>query len=149
MLAMKSLLNFFNRAYVAKFFFTIMLVSILFIADGFLLLYFAAEYGMYVVLAVAAGTGLVGVIFLINSANTVLERLERRISDGVYPKREYAALAGLIVSGLLLLTPGFFTDALGILVYLPPLRQLMGRLVTRKLDGELRQAYEYLKLRDE
>ena len=49
------------------------------------------------------------------------------------PARELADGALILVGGTLLLTPGFLTDVLGILLLLPPVRAGMRRGATRAL----------------
>lgn len=52
-------------------------------------------------------------------------RLNEAISAGKVPARETADGALVVVAGALLLTPGFITDAFGILLLLPPVRRAL------------------------
>lgn len=141
----KGLLRLFESGFVARMFLLLLLLSILGIADGYILLTLGERFGKYLVLAVTAATGLIALFFLLNSVRLVMTRLRRNVAEGTYPKREYAHIAGLLVSGVLLLLPGFFTDALGLLFYLPPVRVLFGLAITSRYQAFLKDAYEYLK----
>ena len=61
---------------------------------------------------------------------------------------EFVDLAGTIVGSLLLVTPGFASDAVGFLFFVPLFRHLVGRLVTNRMRDRLKELYEYLKLYD-
>jgi UPF0716 protein FxsA len=45
--------------------------------------------------------------------------------------------AFLLVAGLLLLTPGFFTDAVGFALLVPPVRLFAGRFIWQRLKGKI------------
>lgn len=67
------------------------------------------------------------------------QALTLALQTGRMPARELADGALILVGGTLMLTPGFVTDALGILLILPltrPVaRRLLTELVTRRLLG--------------
>jgi UPF0716 family protein affecting phage T7 exclusion len=55
-------------------------------------------------------------------------------------------LAGLLVSALLLITPGFVTDVAGFLLLVPSLRESLGRRIAARLKTRVRDVYDRLKL---
>lgn len=76
----------------------------------------------------------IGLVFLTAAVGTTLMRMQglatlRRAQDqlnrGEAPVREVFDGACLLVGGVLLLTPGFLTDTLGLLLLLPPVRTLV------------------------
>ena len=61
-----------------------------------------------------------------------LEDLRRSLNELSDPSRPLAHGAMILVAGVLLLTPGFFTDALGLLLLIPGVRNwVMTRLASR------------------
>ena len=56
-------------------------------------------------------------------------RFRRAIGSGRLPTAEVADGALLLLGGALLLTPGFLTDVLGLLLALPPTRAVLNRMV--------------------
>ncbi len=54
----------------------------------------------------------------------------------------------MLVSSVLLLTPGFITDLVGFLLLVPVFRQAVGRAIAKRLDRNFKEVYEYLKLYD-
>jgi UPF0716 protein FxsA len=62
----------------------------------------------------------------------VIQRVRERLDRGEVPGREM--LDGLLVlsGGILLIVPGFVTDAFGLLLLFPPTRTLARRLLARR-----------------
>jgi len=62
----------------------------------------------------------------------VIQRVRERLDRGELPGKEL--LDGLLVltGGILLLVPGFVTDAVGLVVLFPPTRALFRRLLQRR-----------------
>ena len=65
------------------------------------------------------------------------QALRLALSTGRMPARELADGALILVGGTLMLTPGFVTDALGILLILPVTRPLARRLLTQVVARRL------------
>ena len=141
-----TLLRLFDRGYIVQLLLLLLLLTLPLIADGLLLLLLAERCGKYLALAISASTGFIGLFFLINSVSTTLFTLHRRISLGVYPRKQYHDLAALLIASLLLIIPGLFTDAIGLLFYLPPLRSALGLAICRRWRRQLGEVYEHLKM---
>jgi UPF0716 protein FxsA len=146
MIGIRVLLRFFEKDFLTKVLFLFLLYSLLPLGEIFLLLFVGDILGRYFTLTVAASTGLVGVMVALSQLRTVMDSLRRKIRDGVYPGEEFMGMAGILVGGILLLTPGFITDTLGFLLFLPFLRNSVGRMITRRMESQLKEVYEYLKL---
>ena len=67
-------------------------------------------------------TAIGGTILLRIQGFRLLERIRGEMRAGRVPGRELAHGFLLLVAGILLLTPGFFTDALGFLLFVPGVR---------------------------
>jgi len=66
-------------------------------------------------------------------------RFQLALADGRVPTVEVADGAMILLAGALLLTPGFLTDVVGILLLLPPTRAMARRLVPRLAERRLRR----------
>ena len=64
---------------------------------------------------------------------SVLRRARERIDQGVVPGRELVDGVLIIFAGALLITPGFLTDVLGVLLLLPPVRASVRAVALREL----------------
>ena len=77
-------------------------------------------------------TAIIGLAMLRRQGLSTLLRVNQRMESGELPAEEMLEGIVLAVSGALLLTPGFFTDAIGFAGLTPVLRQwLVRRLVGR------------------
>ena len=62
----------------------------------------------------------------------VLWRVRSKLHEGQLPGRELVDGAMVLMAGALMLTPGFITDAFGLLLLLPPVRMVIRPLVIRR-----------------
>ena len=67
-------------------------------------------------------TAIGGTLLLRAQGFAVMARIRSETQAGRIPGRELAHGLMLLLAGVLLLTPGFFTDAIGFLLFVPPLR---------------------------
>jgi UPF0716 protein FxsA len=144
----RVLLRFFDRTFITKVLILALLYSLLPLAEIFLLIYLGARIGNYFTLALAATTGLIGMLVALRGFRKNLDILKRKIRDGEYPGEEFVTLTGIFLAAILLLTPGFITDMFGLLLFVPTIRRGLGRLVIRLTRTDLKELYEYLNLYD-
>jgi len=67
-------------------------------------------------------TAVLGSILLRIEGFRVLERIREEMSSGRMPAKELTSGVMILIAGVLLLTPGFVTDGIGFLLFLPPVR---------------------------
>lgn len=85
--------------------------------------------GLWPTVALVLLTAVVGTSLLRAQGLATLGRAQASLARGEMPLREVFDGACLLVAGVLLLTPGFVTDAVGLLLFLPPVRHgLLGWL---------------------
>ena len=66
-------------------------------------------------------------------------RFQLALAQGRVPTVEVADGAMILLAGALLLTPGFLSDVVGILLLLPPTRAMARRLAPRLVERRLRR----------
>ena len=74
-------------------------------------------------IALVIGTAFLGVSLLRIQGISTLAKVQSNVNKGQLPATELIEGLILLISGVLLLTPGFFTDTLGFLMLVPMLRQ--------------------------
>ncbi|WP_170144426.1 FxsA family protein [Dichotomicrobium thermohalophilum] len=74
-------------------------------------------------------TALVGSILLRLQGSAVIRRTQMALRAGELPVDPVIDGISLLVAGALLLTPGFFTDAVGFLLFVPPFRRALARRI--------------------
>lgn len=94
--------------------------------------------GLWPTLAIVIATALAGSIFLRTQGAATMQSLQSSLSEGRNPMDPIANGALILVAGVLLLTPGFFTDALGISLLIPPIRHLIIKLAAEKIKSSSR-----------
>ena len=67
-------------------------------------------------------TAVIGTIMLRIQGLQLITHIRNEIDAGKVPARALGDGAMLLVAGILLLTPGFITDGLGFLLFVPPIR---------------------------
>jgi UPF0716 protein FxsA len=83
-------------------------------------------------LAIALTTAVLGSILVRRAGISVIGRIQQKTRQGEVPGRELSDGAAVLVAGAFLISPGFITDTLGFLLLLPPSRDLVYRVVSRR-----------------
>lgn len=78
--------------------------------------------GLWPTLAIVVATAIAGTALMRAQGLAALARLQASLAEGRDPMGPIAHGALILVAGVLLLTPGFFTDAVGLALLLPPVR---------------------------
>ena len=73
---------------------------------------------------------LIGTWLIRREGGRTWRALNEALAHGRMPGRELADGSLILIGGTLMLAPGFVTDALGVLLILPPTRPLFRRLLT-------------------
>lgn len=95
-----------------------------------------AKLGLWLTLAWVMLTGVLGVLLLKGLALSGGQRLREGLQEGLHdPLSPLAHKALMGVAAVLLILPGFFTDALGLLLLLPPVRGLIIKAVSSRMRG--------------
>ena len=110
---------------------------LLFIAVPFIELYVILQVGRTIgaldTLALLVLVGIVGAWLVKREGVSVVRRIHERVSAGAVPGRELVDGALILFAGALLLTPGFLTDVIAILLLVPPVRAALRRAAIRWL----------------
>jgi len=93
--------------------------------------------GLWPTLAIVVATALLGSFLLRKQGLSTLEELRRTAETGQNPAGPLAHGALILVAGLLLLTPGFFTDGIGFLLMVPPVRSVLIRWVAARAQMKM------------
>ena len=92
--------------------------------------------GFWKTIGVVVLTALIGTALLQQQGLATLRKAQASLNENRFPMDEIFDGLCLIFAGALLLTPGFFTDAVGLLMFVPPfraaLRQGLGRFLATR-----------------
>lgn len=92
----------------------------------------AAEIGLLGALALVAATSLAGVLILRHAGGNHIARMRVALTEGSFTALEADSTGSLtLLAGILLLIPGFITDALGLLLLAAPLQRALAAALRR------------------
>lgn len=82
------------------------------------------QIGLLSTILVVIATGIAGTILLRLEGIRVLDQVQRELNENRMPAASLIGAMLLGIAGILLITPGFLTDAIGFLLFLPPVREM-------------------------
>lgn len=95
-------------------------------------LYFLFEvadvWGGWNTFMVVLATGIIGGIMAKSQGREVLVNIQQKMATGEFPNDELIQGAMVLVGGVLLITPGFITDATGLILIIPFTRNILVRI---------------------
>jgi UPF0716 protein FxsA len=99
--------------------------------------------GVLPTIAILLADSILGSLLLRSQGRAAWQRFQAALAERRAPAREVFDGAMVIVGGTLLLTPGFVTDIFGLILLIPPTRDLVRRVVTAfaKRRGAARVAF--------
>lgn len=71
----------------------------------------------------------------------VLRRMQEQLQQGQLPAKEIVNGVLILFAGALMLTPGFVTDLLGLVLLVPPTRALVRAVLMRRFEHRIRDAF--------
>lgn len=92
-----------------------------------------SQIGVLATIGLILASSVAGAMLLRFQGFGAMQRLRAAVERGEAPGREIADGAMIALAGLLLITPGFITGVLGLLLFLPPVRQLFWKLAGLRL----------------
>lgn len=102
------------------------------IVEIYLLIQVGSVIGALPTILLVVTTAVVGAYLLRQQGISTLSRFQTNMSSGVMPAREMIEGVLLLIGGALLMTPGFFTDAMGFMCLIPFTRRfIVGQLISR------------------
>lgn len=91
------------------------------------------EIGIFPTLAAIIATAVAGLAILRWQGMGLLADSRAMMARGEVPARQFAEAMMLAFGGVLLLIPGFLTDALGFALLIPPIRSALYKFLSRNM----------------
>lgn len=112
------------------------ILLIIFLAVPILEIYLLFQVGGIIgagwTILIVIGTAVLGASLLRQQGLSTWSRLNQSMAQGQLPPTVLVEGILLLLSGAFLLTPGFFTDAVGFLFLTPPIRKLIAAYLLRR-----------------
>ncbi len=107
------------------------LLVVLFIAELWVIIQVASAIGVLQTIGLLFAITIIGIWLVKRQGMAVLGRLQATIAEGRVPHRELVDGFLILAAGILLIPPGFITDAIGLALLLPPVRMGIRALMMR------------------
>src|SRR4029450_486975 len=107
------------------------------LAELYVILKVGDAIGVLPTIALLAADSVLGSMLLRAQGRAVWRRFNEALTTGRMPHREVMDGVLVIFGGAFLITPGFITDVVGVLLLLPPSRAVIRRLVLRRLGRQV------------
>jgi UPF0716 protein FxsA len=99
------------------------------IAELYLIIQIGSLIGVVPTLALLLADALLGSLLLRQQGRGAWRRFNAALAERRFPGREVADGLLIAIGGTLLLTPGFLTDIVGLVLLIPPTRAIVRRLL--------------------
>ena len=97
-----------------------------------------SNIGILNTVAIILITALVGIFLVRRQGMSLLFNAQKNMSQGIMPTEEIKGGIFLLISGLLLITPGFFTDFIGFAVFLKPVQNFISFKAKNYFNSRIR-----------
>lgn len=92
-----------------------------------------SHIGVLATIALVIASTILGAILLRIQGFGILARLRETMEQGGRPGLELVHGFMVMVAGVLLILPGFVTDVIGLVLFIPPVRDLAWRFLSRRI----------------
>ena len=107
------------------------------IAELYLIYKVGDTIGILPTLLLLAADSVLGSLLLRSQGRSVWRRFNETMAAGRVPHKELQHGVAVIFGGAFLITPGFLTDVVGLLLLLPPTRVVILRFLTRVISRRM------------
>lgn len=104
------------------------------VAEIYLIIKLGGLLGAFNTVAIIIITGFAGASLARAQGLQTMLRVRQSLQQGLVPAEEMIDALLIFIAGIVLLTPGFITDAAGLLLLFPPARFHFKRFLRRKFD---------------
>ncbi|MEE2699497.1 MAG: FxsA family protein [Pseudomonadota bacterium] len=90
--------------------------------------------GLLATIGVVILTAIIGTFLIRHQGIATIKKAQENLKENIFPVNEVFDGLCILIAGALLLTPGFFTDAIGFSLFIPSLRisfkQMLSQVIT-------------------
>ena len=128
-------------------FYLLLLFTIVPAVELYILLEVGSQIGAANTIMLIIFTGILGATLARLQGFIVLNKIQQNLNKGLMPSAELIDGLMILVGGIVLLTPGFVTDALGFVLLIPWTRSLIKYIVKNKFEHVIKKG-EAVHFRD-
>jgi UPF0716 protein FxsA len=106
-------------------------------AEIYVIVLVGGAIGLWPTVALLLADAVLGAWIVRHQGRSTWRRFRLALEEGRMPAREVLDGGLVIAGGAFLITPGFLTDIVGLVLILPPTRALVRRILIKRLTGGL------------
>ena len=91
------------------------------------------QIGLWPTLLMILVTAVIGSFLLRVQGLSLINKVQTEVAAGKVPGKELGHGVMIVVAGIFLLTPGFVTDTIGFLLFVPPIRNMIWSFVASRI----------------
>lgn len=111
----------------------IIFLAVIFIEiAGFIIV--GSEIGVFATLALILLGMIAGIVLLRVQGFQILQKMQAEMAQGRVPDQEMFHGALMVIGAILLIIPGFVTDIIGIILFIPPFRNFIWQIISKKFN---------------
>ncbi|MGH2750945.1 MAG: FxsA family protein [Actinomycetota bacterium] len=111
------------------------------IAELYVIVQVSEQIGLPLTLLLLIGVSVLGTILLRREGMSTYFKAREVLAQGGIPSKELTDAFLILLGGALLLTPGFLTDVIGLVLIFPPTRTPLKRFFRTVVFGKLAKRY--------
>jgi UPF0716 protein FxsA len=115
----------------------VLIFIVLPIAELYVIIQVGEAIGVWWTLAILVADSVLGSLLLRSQGRSAWRRFNETLAAGRPPAREVLDGGLIIFGGAFLITPGFISDVIGLLLILPPTRAVFRQLLVRRYSRKL------------
>ena len=115
------------------------------VAELYILIEVGKRIGSITTIGIIILTGIFGAYLVKNQGFTILRKIKNDLNAGIMPGDSLIQGVIILVGGILLLTPGFFTDILGLIFLIPLSRNVVKKYLLKWLKGKISEGNFYYR----
>ena len=109
------------------------------VVEIYILIKVGGHIGAFNTVVLVIATGFAGAYLARLQGMQTMFRVRTSLQQGVMPAEELLDALLIFTAGIVLLTPGFVTDAFGLLLLIPETRAVVKRFLKTRLDAWIQQ----------
>jgi UPF0716 protein FxsA len=107
------------------------------ISELFFLIYLSSIIGFWYTLLIVFLTGIVGFKLMKSQGRSILGSIQTRMAQGEIPTFDMVQGLLIMAAGILLITPGIFTDITGFILLIPFTRPILAKLLIKYFKNKI------------
>ena len=96
-----------------------------------------SKIGIMNTISIILLTAIIGIFMVRRQGISLLFDAQKNMRDGIFPTQAIKGAIFLLISGLLLITPGFFTDVVGFLMFVPQIQNIISKMANNYFQSKI------------